>query len=245
MAREYISQKEYDVAVAGGGIAAREGAKVVLLEKEYAWGGLATLGFIVIYLPLCDGAGVQMSGGICEELILESVKSSNAVLPKAWTDPDASIVERKKQRYQVIYNPATLMINAEQLSCKRRCHCSVRCADVGLMGLYIKDCKCLIELAEIAGAKQDIPELEYRLKRTEDALMTLWNEEDGIFENRDLTTNILSNRISLMNFYNLYSERVTEGQKKSMLERYFYDPKHFWGDYIMPSISRSDPAYPD
>lgn len=51
MAREYISQKEYDVAVAGGGIAgiatalaaAREGAKVVLLEKEYAWGGLATL----------------------------------------------------------------------------------------------------------------------------------------------------------------------------------------------------------
>ena len=118
-------------------------------------------------------------------------------------------------------------------------------ADVGLMGLYIKDCKSLIELAKIAGEEQDIPELEYRLKRTEDALMTLWNEEDGIFQNRDLATGKLSDRISPTNFYALYSEHVTEAQKKAMLENYFYNPKHFWGDYIMPSISRSDPGYPD
>lgn len=61
--------KRYDVAVCGGGIAgiaaalasARQGRKTCLLEKEYALGGLATLGLIVIYLPLCDGAGVKMS----------------------------------------------------------------------------------------------------------------------------------------------------------------------------------------
>ncbi|MEE1126936.1 MAG: FAD-dependent oxidoreductase, partial [Acutalibacteraceae bacterium] len=52
-----------DLLVAGGGIAgisaalaaAREGAKVTLIEREYMLGGLATLGLIAIYLPLCDG----------------------------------------------------------------------------------------------------------------------------------------------------------------------------------------------
>ena len=49
-------QTNYDVIVAGGGIAgvaaalasARAGAKTLLLEKESALGGLATLGLIVI-----------------------------------------------------------------------------------------------------------------------------------------------------------------------------------------------------
>ena len=70
-------QTEYDVIVAGGGIAgvaaalasARAGAKTLLLEKESALGGLATLGLIVIYLPLCDGRGTKMSGSIAEELL--------------------------------------------------------------------------------------------------------------------------------------------------------------------------------
>ena len=63
----------YDVVVVGGGIAgvsaalaaARAGAKVCLLEKFCALGGLATIGNVVIYLPLCDGQGHQVSGGIC------------------------------------------------------------------------------------------------------------------------------------------------------------------------------------
>ena len=61
---------DYDVIVAGGGIAgiaaalasARSGAKTVLLEKEYALGGLATLGLIVIYLALDDGDGTLPIG---------------------------------------------------------------------------------------------------------------------------------------------------------------------------------------
>ena len=59
---------EYDVLVCGGGVAgiaaalaaARQGAKVLLLEREYMLGGLATLGLVTIYLPLCDGMGHQV-----------------------------------------------------------------------------------------------------------------------------------------------------------------------------------------
>lgn len=51
--------KDYDVAVCGGGFAgisaalaaAREGKKVLLLEKEYILGGLGTAGLVTIYLP--------------------------------------------------------------------------------------------------------------------------------------------------------------------------------------------------
>ena len=61
-----------DVLVAGGGIAgisaalsaARAGADVMLLEREYMLGGLATAGMVNIYLPLDDGMGHQASCGI-------------------------------------------------------------------------------------------------------------------------------------------------------------------------------------
>ena len=50
----------YDVIVCGGGIAgvaaalaaSRTSKKVLLVEREYALGGLATLGLICVYLPL-------------------------------------------------------------------------------------------------------------------------------------------------------------------------------------------------
>lgn len=72
---------EYDVAVCGGGVAgvaaalaaARHGAKVLLIEKQFALGGLATLGLVTVYLPLCDGLGKQVSFGIAEELLRVSI----------------------------------------------------------------------------------------------------------------------------------------------------------------------------
>ena len=73
----------HSVIVAGGGIAgiaaalaaAREGADVLLIEREFLLGGLATLGLVTIYLPLCDGRGHQVSFGIAEELFRLSISS--------------------------------------------------------------------------------------------------------------------------------------------------------------------------
>jgi hypothetical protein len=40
-------------------------------------GGLATAGHIAIYLPLCDGMGNKVIGGIAEELLWESIRTSD------------------------------------------------------------------------------------------------------------------------------------------------------------------------
>lgn len=125
----------YDVIVCGGGIAgvsaalasARSGAKTLLIEKTYNLGGLATLGLIVIYLPLDDGDGVKMSGGICEELLKNAYKygpkkgrpdgwNHDAEIAKVWQDEDVTTSdERKGIRYKTQYNGPSFMISMEEL----------------------------------------------------------------------------------------------------------------------------------
>ena len=82
----------YDVIVVGGGVAgiaaavaaARGGAKTLLMEKSVILGGLATLGLISWYEPLCDGDGTKMISGIPEELIRLAVSESFDNLPVKW-----------------------------------------------------------------------------------------------------------------------------------------------------------------
>lgn len=127
---EYISEeistrvsKECDVLVAGGGIAgiaaalaaARQGANVILLEKQFMLGGLATAGLVTIYLPLCDGKGHQVSFGIAEELLRLSIKYGyEAKYPEAWLN-NGSFEEKAKTRFEVRFNAQLFAIAAEQL----------------------------------------------------------------------------------------------------------------------------------
>ena len=112
---------EYDVVVVGGGIAgvaaalagARNGAKVCLLEKMFGLGGLATLGNVIIYLPLCDGMGRQVIGGIGEELLKLSVRETPDAIPCCWREGGGK-EERKSLRYQVAFNPASYMLALEE-----------------------------------------------------------------------------------------------------------------------------------
>lgn len=115
---------EYDVLVCGGGVAgiaaalaaARQGAKVLLLEREYMLGGLATLGLVTIYLPLCDGMGHQVSFGITDELLRLSIARGiiDGHYPKPWLE-GGTIEERAATRFEVQYNPHIFACDAEKL----------------------------------------------------------------------------------------------------------------------------------
>ena len=104
----------YDVVVIGGGVAgvaaaiasARRGARTLLIEKSVMLGGLATLGYITIYLPLCDGCGRRLIGGISEELLWLSIRNSYDNLPSKWRSRPA-YAESEGGRYRTSFNGST------------------------------------------------------------------------------------------------------------------------------------------
>ena len=129
-ARELPVKYRPDVLVAGGGIAgiaaalaaARNGADVLLVEKQCMVGGLATSGLIAGYLPLCDGNGRQVSFGIAEELLRLSIRmGAQSELPVAWLR-EGTLEERKKKRYEVSFNPQYLALLAEEQLVKEKVH---------------------------------------------------------------------------------------------------------------------------
>ena len=118
------------MAVVGGGVAgvaasvaaARNGVTVCLIEKACAVGGLATLGLVTVYLPLCDGKGRQVMGGLAEELLKLSVRKGfpNAVreearfLPECWRR-GGKRADRTKHRYLAEFNPTSFALELEAL----------------------------------------------------------------------------------------------------------------------------------
>jgi hypothetical protein len=120
----------YDVIVIGGGIAgvaaavaaARNSARVCLIERYCGLGGLATLGNVTMWLPLCDGMGNQVIAGLGEELLKLSVADLEQNNPSArfrgvpacW-QPGGEHQERTRERYRVDFNPAAYMLAIEEL----------------------------------------------------------------------------------------------------------------------------------
>lgn len=86
--------KDYDIIVAGGGVAGvaaavsakRMGKSVLLIEKTIGLGGLATSGLINLFVPLCNGRGVQIIKGMAEEMLKLAVKYGYDTIPEPWRD---------------------------------------------------------------------------------------------------------------------------------------------------------------
>jgi len=95
----------YDVIVAGGGVAGvaaavsakRAGKNVLLLEKSISLGGLATLGLINLFVPMCNGRGTQIIKGMAEEFLRLSIKYGYDTIPEEWKNGEPG--EGAKTRY--------------------------------------------------------------------------------------------------------------------------------------------------
>lgn len=118
-------------------------------------------------------------------------------------------------------------------------------ADVGLTSLYIADCKALADIAMELGKNEIADELNNSARKYSGALKKLWNDEEGIFLNKNSVTGELSHRLSPTNLYPLIAGSATPEQAKDMMDKNFYNPEKFWGEWIMPSITRNDTGYKD
>ena len=120
----------------------------------------------------------------------------------------------------------------------------MRLADVGLTGLYIMDCEALAEIADIIG-RPESKELRDRAEHSKNGLETLWDEKFGMYLNKRTDTGEFNYRMSPTNFYALFSDKVSAERAERIVKEHFFNEKEFYGEYMMPSVNRNDPAYPE
>lgn len=110
-------ERNYDILVIGGGVAgiaaavsaAESGMKTALIEKSAMLGGLATMGMIYFYLPICDGKGTQVSFGLAEKLLRTAVKYSPSMDIESWKS------DFKNFRFRTTFSPAACILAYEEL----------------------------------------------------------------------------------------------------------------------------------
>ncbi len=117
--------------------------------------------------------------------------------------------------------------------------------DVGLNSLYIADCNALAGIAKILERKSEEKELLNRAANYTKNMERLWDKETGMYLNVRTDSLLVSKTISPTHFYPLIAKVPSEKQAKSMIDEHFYNKNEFWGDWVLPSISRNDSAFTD
>lgn len=121
--REIPVKGEYDVIVAGAGVAGlaaalaakRAGMRVLLLEKSMELGGLATLGHVNYYVPMCNGRGIQIIRGMVDEFVELAVRYGYDVRHEEWRDGRTPEGMNNPPRYDVRYSACMFALALTEL----------------------------------------------------------------------------------------------------------------------------------
>ena len=117
--------------------------------------------------------------------------------------------------------------------------------DVGMSSLYIMDCDYLALIAEELGHKEDVIELRNRAKYYRNNLEGLWDEKTGFYYNRSTQNMKFNYRTSPTCFYPLLAKVPTQNQAERMIKEHLLNTDEFWGEYVIPSVPKNDPAFKD
>ena len=108
--RQASQIKDYDIIVAGGGVAGvaaavaakRMGKSVLIIEKTIGLGGLATSGLINIFVPMCSGRGKKIIKGMAEEMLGVAIKYGYDTIPEPWKNGEPG--DGEKKRYETRFS---------------------------------------------------------------------------------------------------------------------------------------------
>jgi hypothetical protein len=115
---------------------------------------------------------------------------------------------------------------------------------VDLNSLYALDSYCLAQIADFLGKEADRKKyLEEYEKIKKLVNQILWNEKEGFYFDRHWDGRF-SSRKAAANFFPLIARIPDENRALRML-KHLLNPKEFWGDFVIPTISRDDPAFKD
>lgn len=119
---------------------------------------------------------------------------------------------------------------------------ALNCLDLNC--LYALDAACLAQMAAILGRRDESDAYLAEYERMRELINDqLWNPRENFYFDRHFDGRF-STRKAASNFYPLIARIPDEKRARLMLRR-LLDPKEFWGDYVIPSISRDDPSFKD
>jgi len=119
---------------------------------------------------------------------------------------------------------------------------TMNCLD--LNSLYALDAWCLAQISKSIDKLEDYYFYlnEYNtIKELVNSL--LWNEKEGFYFDRHWDGRF-SKRKAASNFYPLLAG-IPDSKRATRIVKHLLNPKEFWGDYVIPTISRDDPAFKD
>lgn len=126
----------HDVIVAGGGVAgvaaaltaASRGASVLLIEKSNILGGLATLGLVNLFVPLCNGRGKQIIFGLADKWLRESIRYGYDNMNPEWLDGEPK--EPTTKRLRTWFSPYIFALQLTEMVKKANIDLLFDCAAV-------------------------------------------------------------------------------------------------------------------
>ena len=117
------------------------------------------------------------------------------------------------------------------------------CEGVDLNSYLVREC---LAFARIAVEKNDLPKAEaYRqlAQQRKEAVQQLWDEEDGMFYDRDERTGERIKVKSVSCFTPLWAGIATKEQAERMVKEHILNPDEFWRAYPLPALAASEPGY--
>jgi len=116
----------------------------------------------------------------------------------------------------------------------------MNCLDLNC--LYTLDAWCLSQIANILDIREDyetfLREYEFMKQRVDEYF---WDEKEGFYFDR-YWNGMFSTRKAASNFYPLLA-RIPDEKKAMRMMRHLLNDSEFWGDYVIPTISRDDPTF--
>ena len=119
---------------------------------------------------------------------------------------------------------------------------TMNCLDLNC--LYALDAWCLSQIADMMEQDEDAKRYLEEYERMKSLINAkLWNEREGFYFDRHWDGRF-STRKASSNFFPLIA-RVPDEKRALRVLKHLLDPKKFWGEFVIPSISRDDLAYKD
>jgi len=117
--------------------------------------------------------------------------------------------------------------------------------DVGLNSFYALDCWCLSRIAcKLGNYEDELRYIEEYLNMRKGINSLLWDPVEKIYKNR-YWDGRLSPRLSPTCFYPLLAGIPTAEMAKEMVNKYLLNENKFWGEFVIPSTPKDDPAFLD